>query len=93
MSFTDLTVTGLGAASGGFVGVVKAQPMVMAEETPRAFSTISLRESPSQGVSGQDFSEVFFAKGSTVEVIRMTGPHASGRTVAELAHTAYTKIP
>lgn len=93
MSFTDLTVTGLGAASGGFVGVVKAQPRVMAEETPKAFSSISLSESPSQGVSGQDFSEVFFAKGSTVEVIRMTGPHASGKTVAELAQTAYSKIP
>jgi hypothetical protein len=94
MTFTDLQVSGLGANSGGFVGIIQSsEPVVLAAETTSALSSVSLTGSTSMAVSGQNFAEVYFAKGSTFEVIRMTGPHASGEAVTALARTACEKIP
>jgi len=91
MTYTDIPVSGLGASGAGFVARVEAMatPQVT---TPAALTDIGFTEVQKPAGPGQDFAEVYFSKGTMFEVIRMTGPHASGDAVLRLAQAAYQKI-
>lgn len=98
ITYTDLKMEGMGRNGGGFVGRVKpgSQPVAMII-IPTTESPLSAGERLVPASSpvnyGQDLAEVYFSKGTTFEVIRMSGPHASGEEVLNLAGTAYAKIP
>jgi len=46
-----------------------------------------------KGSFKQDMVEIIFARGSTLEVLRMTGPYADYATLSVLAQKAYAKLP
>jgi hypothetical protein len=98
IAYTDLTLAGLGKNGGGFAGKVRAgdQPaaMIIVPTTASPLSSAERLSSTPQSVPyGQNLAEVYFARGTTFEVIRMSGPHASGEEVLKLAQVAYSKIP
>ena len=88
MNVTDIPSPGIGTASGGVIAV--SAPQTLAAETTSPLPKIT---ESSQVVYQEGYVEVYFSKGSTLEVIRMTGPGADAATVTSLARTAYAKMP
>ena len=87
MNYTDMADPGIGEISGGFTGTLRSQKNVNADEREPLMPGLA-----ATGVS-RNFAEVYFSKGTTFEVIRMTGPHANTAEVTALARTASAKIP
>jgi len=99
--YTDIPLTGLGLSGNSrvFVGGLnqsRSQSPVMLI-VPTTVSPLSAGQSltttATREAYGQSFVEVIFSKGTTLEVIRMSGPTVSDREVIALARTAYSKIP
>ena len=85
LTFSDIPDPGLGNISGGFTG--HPQPVSVNENRH------PLIPAAAQPEPEQDFSEVYFSKGTLFEVIRMTGPASDPAVVTAIARTAYAKIP
>lgn len=94
MDYADIASFSLGDVSGGFTGKMKAGGIAI-PTTPgnNPITSGALVNSASQDLPGQDFAEVYFAKGTIFEVIRVTAPGADTATAEALARTAYSKIP
>lgn len=92
MTYTEIPVDGLGSSGAGFVARVDSTvtPQVTA---PATLPGAGIMEVQKPTGPGQDFAEVYFSKGTTFEVIRMTGPNANADTVLRLAQEAIQKIP
>jgi hypothetical protein len=87
LTFTTLPSPGLGDSSSAFSGKAIGQ-IVVRPDTGNPLITTSAK-----GSFKQDMAEIIFAKGSTLEVFRMTGPDASITTLQGLAEKAYARIP
>jgi hypothetical protein len=87
LTITALPSPDLGEDSRAFSGKAISQ-VVMKEKTDDPLETGTL-----QGSLKQDIVEIIFAKGSTIEVLRMSGPHADFVTLNSLAKKAYAKLP
>jgi hypothetical protein len=87
LTITALPSPDLGKDSRAFSGKAISQ-IVMKEKTGDPLNTGTL-----QGSFKQDIVEIIFAKGSTIEVLRMSGPHADYAMLKSLAEKAYAKIP
>lgn len=87
LTITALPSPGLGQDSRAFSGKAISQ-IVMREKTDSPLDTGTL-----QGSFKQDIVQIIFAKGSTIEVLRMSGPHADYAMLKSLAEKAYAKIP
>jgi hypothetical protein len=87
MIFTTQPSPTLGSYSKAFSGTVK--PPI----TPEPENSNPLGSGSGRGTVQQDFVEIIFSKGDTLEVLRMTGPGADYATLASLAQKAYNKIP
>lgn len=92
MTYSDIPVSGIGTSGTGFVARISTNTTEQPTSTS-ALPNMAGAEGRKYAGPGQDFAEVYFTKGTTIEVIRMTGPHASGEEVATLAQTAYKRIP
>jgi hypothetical protein len=84
---TALPSPGLGQDSRAFSGKAISQ-IVMREKTDDPLDSGTL-----QGSFKQDIVEIIFAKGSTIEVLRMSGPHADFAILTSLAEKAWAKLP
>lgn len=91
MTYAEIPVSGIGTSGAGFVARVDSTATHQVT-TSAALTDIGFTESRKPAGPGQDFAEVYFSKGTTFEVIRMTGPHADADTVLGLAQEAYSKI-
>ncbi|MDD1686065.1 hypothetical protein [Methanoregula sp.] len=95
---TDIVITnitpGFGENSGGYIGKTPSQMSINAQRE-LSLDTHSLLGGSSSAVAQptEDFAMVYFSKGTTMEVIRMTGPHTSAEAITAIARTAYAKIP
>jgi hypothetical protein len=87
LSITALPSPGLGQDSRAFSGKAISQ-IVMREKTDDPLDSGTL-----QGSFKQDIVEIIFAKGSTIEGLRVSGPHADFGTLKGLAEKAYAKLP
>jgi len=87
LTFTDLQSPGLGENSRAFSGRAIGQ-IVMRENNDNPLVQGSMK-----GTFKQNMVEIIFAKGSTLEVLRMTGADADPATLMKLAQKAYAKIP
>lgn len=87
LTITALSSPGLGQDSRAFSGKAISQ-IVMREKTDNPLDSGSLK-----GSLKQDVVEIIFAKDSTLEVLRMTGPHADYATLKGLATKAFAKMP
>lgn len=84
---TALPSPALGENSRAFSGKAGAQIVLRPDkEDPLASGSL-------KGSFKQDIVEIIFTKGSTLEVLRMTGPHADYATLLALAEKAYAIIP
>ena len=98
LAYFDIQLTGLGGNSRGFVGYVPAQGMSLPEETvpatsgPLSAGSVLVENTPTI-TYGQNFIEIIFSKGSTFEVIRMSGPVVDVKEAIAIAQKAYAKIP
>lgn len=84
---TGLPSPGLGKDSRAFSGKATSQ-IVLRPDTGDPLSSGTLK-----GSLKQDMVEIIFAKDSTMEVLRMTGPHADYATLKPLAEKAFSKLP
>jgi hypothetical protein len=84
---TTLPSPDLGENSHAFIGRAGSQ-IVM-----RGNSDNPLAPASRQGQVRQDRVEIIFARGPTLEVIKMTGPDADYATLSALAEKAYAKLP
>lgn len=84
---TPLPPPGLGEQSHAFSGKAGSQ-IVVRENKGDPLMTGSLK-----GSLKQDVVEIIFAKGTTLVVLRMTGPYADYALLRELAEKAYAKLP
>jgi hypothetical protein len=99
--YTDIPLKGLGLPENSriFVGgynppEVQAQVMLAVPTTANPLSSADvLTPASSREPNGQGFVEVIFSKGTTLEVIRMSGPTPNDREMIALAQKAYQKIP
>ena len=87
MSFTDIPSFGIGDLSGGYTGKARAPMVLTTDKSNPLAPKATITE------SNPDVAEVWVAKGTVFEVIRMTGPGADAATVTALARTAYAKMP
>ena len=86
LNFTNLPLPATGPDTRAFVATAaNATPSSTATE-----GTIMLAAGTSAPAEG--YTEVIFAKGDILEVIRMTGPGARSDVLATLAETAYAKL-
>jgi hypothetical protein len=93
MVITDIPVSEIGPAGTGFLARVSAESSLNTPTTNVMPSVMIIQTQQPRAGPNEDFAEVYFTKGTTFEVIKMTGPHSDGAVVASLARTAYTKIP
>lgn len=87
MGITDLPAPDIGDESFAFIGKPSSQ-IVLRPKTgdPLAGNTL-------QGSLRQDVVEVVFSQGSTLEVLKMSGPHADAGILLDLAKKASGRIP
>jgi hypothetical protein len=83
---TSLPSPGLGDDSIAFTGTANGQGATQQNNNPLVQETAG-------GKGTEDMVEIIFSRGSTMEVLRMTGPDASYATLRALAETAYARIP
>ena len=91
LTYTDI-LTGIPGDNGtGFYGRASSQILIKsANENP----LVSGPENHDvTAVVKNDIAEVIFSRGTTFEVISMTGPGADVATVTALAEKAYARIP
>jgi hypothetical protein len=88
--YTTLPSPGIGDYSNAFSGKSNAQLIIKPEEN---YSLITGKSVTAQTVMKKDFIEIVFSKGSTFEVLRMSGPEADYNVLRNLAENAYRKIP
>jgi hypothetical protein len=93
MTYTPIPSPGIDNSSGGYVGRVHAATASGGDDTGSPVSGIFTTGDSSQAVAGQDVSEIYFARGGVLEVIRVTGPGADAATVTALARKAAARIP
>ena len=91
LTYTDLTVQGLGNNARAFTGKAGAQILIKPVDTNPVFGSVNKNEA--QAVFKNEVAEIIFSKGDTFEVIRMTGPSTDTALLVNLAQTAYAKIP
>ncbi len=91
LTYTDLPVTGLGDNARAFFGKAGSQILI---NTAVANPVIDgLNTNQARAVSKNEVAEIFFSKGDTFEVFRMTGPSTDTALLIALAQKAYAKIP
>jgi hypothetical protein len=86
LKITDLPSPGLGELSIAYYGKGDAHVAVQQNDN------LILQET-ARGPVKSDFVEIIFSKGSTMEVLRMSGPGADYEVLRSLARTAYAKLP
>ena len=99
--YTDIPLSGLGLSENSrvFVGGYnpprdQSQVMMTVPTTANPLSSAEvLTPISSRGANGQGFVEVIFSKGTTLEVIRMSGPVVDDKEAIAIAQKAYSKIP
>ncbi|MDD1689118.1 MAG: hypothetical protein LUQ66_00460 [Methanoregula sp.] len=96
--YTDLRLSGLGENYRGFVAGVRnpglSPAVITASRTSAPLSATGLTmENTNQNTLGQNFVEIVFSKGTTLEVIRMSGPVVDDKAAIAIAQKAYAKIP
>ena len=84
---TDLPSPGLGENSFAFSGKATSQ-IVLRPKTDDPLSHGSM-----EGSLKQDITEIGFVKGSTLEVLKMTGPNTNYPELHAMAEKAYAKMP
>ncbi len=91
LTYTDLPASAPGGRGAGFYG--KAQTRILIKPT-NANPLVSGPENHDvEALVKTDIVEIIFYRGTTFEVIRMTGPGADVATATALAQKAYAKIP
>ncbi|MCK9631880.1 MAG: hypothetical protein M0R30_09575 [Methanoregula sp.] len=96
--YTDLRLSGLGENYRGFAAGVRNPGLPPAVTTasgtsvPLSATGLTI-ENADQNTLGQDFVEIVFSKGTTLEVIRMSGPVVDDKAAIAIAQKAYQKIP
>ncbi|MDD1694402.1 MAG: hypothetical protein LUQ71_06720 [Methanoregula sp.] len=97
LSYFDISVPGLGKNSRAFVGYVPNQGQLPAVTPASAAGPVTATGLTKDGTAGnaygQNFIEIVFAKGTTLEVIRMSGTAMDDKEVIAIAQKAYAKIP
>jgi hypothetical protein len=93
MSFTTIPSPGIGDTSGGYVGRAHAGPSAGEDGTGSPVSSTAISGGSGQTSVKPDVAEVYFSRGGTLEVIRVTGPGADAATVTGLARNAAARIP
>lgn len=95
LAYTEFPAPGLGPNGRVFVGNIRFP----GETTPTPTVTgalsaaMAMKEMTVEKSDGQIFAEAIFTKGTTLEVIRMTGPAPDPANLTALAQKAYQKIP
>jgi HAMP domain-containing protein len=87
LAITILPPPGFGENSHAFIGSAGLQ-IVMQGNSDNPMISASRQDRV-----GQDMVEIIFARGSTLEVMKMTGPDADYATLSALAEKAYAKLP
>jgi hypothetical protein len=77
---------GLGNSSVGFTGKISGNAGGWQNTNPLIQETGSVPAT-------RDMAEIIFSKGTTMEVLRMTGPGANYSVIKGLAETAYARVP
>jgi hypothetical protein len=85
MSFTDIPSPGFGDISGGYTAKARAPVVITDDRNSLIPATVNTG-------SGEDFSEVWFSKGTIFEIIRITGPGADAAMATNLSRMAFMKI-
>eukprot|EP00825_Cyclidium_porcatum_P023219 TRINITY_DN2553_c0_g1_i1.p2 TRINITY_DN2553_c0_g1~~TRINITY_DN2553_c0_g1_i1.p2 ORF type:complete len:220 (-),score=-11.35 TRINITY_DN2553_c0_g1_i1:472-1131(-) len=97
LSYFDISVPGLGKNSRAFVGYPQNQGQLPTVTPTSAIGSIASTGLSMQGttenVYGENFIEIIFANGTTLEVIRMSGTPLDDEEVIAIAQKAYSKIP
>ena len=93
MSFTAIPSQGIGDTSGGYVGRADASPSAGSDTANNPATGSVIPEGSGQTSVKPDVAEVYFSRGGTLEVIRVTGPGADAATVTGLARNAAARIP
>jgi len=97
LSYFDISLPGLGKNSRAFVGFIRSQGQLPTVTPTSAIGSIASVGLSMQGTTenayGQNFIEIIFANGTTLEVIRMSGTVLDDKEVIALAEKAYSKIP
>jgi hypothetical protein len=95
--YTDFPAPGLGKNGMIFVGNARFPSSMVLVTVPTAPGALSaaeaLKEPAYERTGGQIFAEAIFSKGTTLEVIRMTGPAPDPQVLTGIAQKAYAKIP
>jgi len=91
MSYTDIPVAGLGNNARAFSGQTGSLVFVKPTDANPVMAGVNKNEAPA--VSPGNFTEILFSKGDTFEVFVMTGDSPDAALLADLAKTAYAKIP
>lgn len=91
LTYTDLTVMGLGNNARAFSGKASAQILLKPTQDNPLFTGKNENEVPA--VFKTEVTEIIFSKGNTFEVLIMTGPSPDTALLFDLAKKAYAKIP
>jgi hypothetical protein len=83
LTYADLAVYNLGNNSRAFSGKEGGSVLLKSNEPSNA----------GNGNTNITIVEIIFSKGTTFEVMRMTGPESNTETLKGLAYKAYVKIP
>ena len=96
LRYFDISVPGLGKNSRAFVGYPQNQDQLQTVTPTSAIGSLALTGLSMQGTTeniyGENFIEIIFANGTTLEVIRMSGTPLDDKEVIAIAQTAYSKI-
>jgi len=95
LPYHEFPVTGLGGDARGFTAgsgnsIRITSPSAAAGPLP---GLADVGGGTATSTPGQSIAEVIFSKGSTLEVIRITGPAPGPDDVLAIARKAYSKIP
>jgi len=94
LRYYDFPISGLGANARGFAANVgNSTPPGASATTGSLPGVVDLGGETSENTLGQSIAEVIFSKGTTLEVIRITGPAPNPDDVLAIARKAYSKIP
>ena len=97
LRYFNITVSGLGETGRGFVGYVPGSESaanltaVRSAYGPPGITGV-VGNNTTQENCGEHFIEIIFAKGTTLEVIRVTGSVPGDKDVIALARKAYAKL-
>lgn len=91
MSYTGIPVTGLGKDARAFSGQIGSPVMVKPTDANPVMAGMNKNEAAV--VTQSNFTEILFSKGDIFVVFTMTGDSPDAALLADLARTAYAKIP